>query len=142
MQLQILQAYIAPPIVSVFLLGIFWQNASSKGAIWALVIGGSIGFLKIILASIDTSIFSSFYLIVEFHKINYLHFAILLFCLTSIIIILVSIASKDKKILKLENQKKPALENLHSNEEIKILSTTYQFNKSDNKNNKQSEIIH
>lgn len=141
-QLQILQAYIAPPIVSVFLLGIFWQNASSKGAIWALVIGGSIGFLKIILASIDPSIFSSFYLIVEFHKINYLHFAILLFCLTSIIIILVSLASKDKKILKLENQKKLALENLHSNEEIKILSTTYQFNKSDNKNNKQSEIIH
>ncbi len=62
-QLQALQAYIAPPIVCVFLFGIFWKKASSIGAIWALIIGGIIGFLKIILSSIDNSIFNNIYIL-------------------------------------------------------------------------------
>ncbi len=143
LQLQILQAYIAPPIVSVFLLGIFWQNASSRGAIWALLIGGSIGFLKIILASIDPSIFSNLYLIYEFHKINYLHFAILLFSLSSFIIILVSTIDKDKKTHKSENLNASESENLIQNDDIKISSITHQLNQAElKKNKKQSEIIH
>jgi SSS family solute:Na+ symporter len=142
MQLQILQAYIAPPIVSVFLLGIFWQNASSRGAIWALIIGGSVGFLKIILASIDSSVFSNFYLLNEFHKINYLHFAIFLFCLTSLIVIIISLLLKDAKLESLNSLKQSLRHDLNSNEEIKISSIEYQIKKHNLKKNKQSEIIH
>jgi SSS family solute:Na+ symporter len=142
MQLQTLQAYIAPPIVSVFLLGIFWQNASSKGAIWALIIGGSVGFLKIILASIDSSIFSNIYLLNEFHRINYLHFAIFLFCVTSLIVIIVSLLSKVEKHESLNSPKISSTDNLYHNEEIKISSIEYQINKPDLKKNKKSEIFH
>jgi Na+/proline symporter len=95
-QIQALQAYIAPPIVSVFLLGIFWKKASSNGAIWALIIGGLLGLSKIGLASIDNSWFENILFLQQFNDINYLHFAIFLFLTSSIIIIGISVLDMQK----------------------------------------------
>jgi SSS family solute:Na+ symporter len=96
-QLQILQAYIAPPIVSVFLLGIFWKNASGRGAIWALIVGGSVGAVKIVLMTLDQGVLESFYILIELNQINYLHFAVVLLILSSLIMISVSITGKKEK---------------------------------------------
>jgi SSS family solute:Na+ symporter len=97
-KLQALQAYIAPPIVCVFLFGIFWKKASGIGAIWALIIGGIIGFSKIILTSIDNSIFANIYILKTFAQINYLHFAVLLFFVCSAIIFTFSLIYSPKKL--------------------------------------------
>ena len=96
-KLQALQAYIAPPIVCVFLFGIFWEKASSTGAIWALVIGGSIGFLKIILTSVDSSYLINIKALKFFTEINYLHFAVILFFICSLIIISFSLFMSSKE---------------------------------------------
>ena len=97
-KLQALQAYIAPPIVSVFLFGIFWKKASSNGAIWALLIGGTIGFSKILMTTIDSSIYSNFALLKMFAEVNYLHFAALLFFVCSSIILIISLFFSPKKM--------------------------------------------
>lgn len=41
--------YVAPPITAVFLLGVFWRGASSKGAITTLAIGSVLGFIVFLL---------------------------------------------------------------------------------------------
>ncbi|MCB0729717.1 MAG: sodium/solute symporter [Ignavibacteriae bacterium] len=95
--IQALQAFIAPPIVSVFLIGIFWKKASSKGAIWALTIGGTLGLLKIALLFIDEVWINTYIFLKIFYKINYLHFAIFLFLLSSTVIISFSLFKVKEK---------------------------------------------
>jgi solute:Na+ symporter, SSS family len=137
-QLQALQAYIAPPIVSVFLIGIFWKKASSNGAIWALIIGGSLGFLKIFLSSINSSWVNSFYLLKEFNDINYLHFAVLLFLVTTAIIILFSLLIKTKA-----NSNKAYSDIVVKNSNVSLSTSLEKLNETELKLKKQkSEIIH
>ncbi len=45
--LQSMQAYIAPPITSVFLLGIFYKRINSKGALTTLIVGLIVAFIRI-----------------------------------------------------------------------------------------------
>ncbi|MDH4089749.1 MAG: sodium:solute symporter [Cyclobacteriaceae bacterium] len=45
--LQSVQAYIAPPIASVFLLGIFYKRINSQGAMTTLIVGLTVAFLRI-----------------------------------------------------------------------------------------------
>jgi solute:Na+ symporter, SSS family len=47
--LQSVQAYIAPPIASVFLLGIFYKRINSAGALSTLVMGLTVAFGRILL---------------------------------------------------------------------------------------------
>ena len=47
--LQSVQAYIAPPIAAVFLLGVFWKRINGKGAITTLVGGFVLGMLRLVL---------------------------------------------------------------------------------------------
>ncbi len=41
--LQQFQMHLAPPIVAVFLFGMFWKRTSNRGALWGLVIGELFG---------------------------------------------------------------------------------------------------
>lgn len=51
--------HVAPPIVAVFVFGIFWQRTSSKGALWALVVGELFGGFDLVLRFIHgTSAFA------------------------------------------------------------------------------------
>jgi SSS family solute:Na+ symporter len=45
--LQSVQSYIAPPITSVFLLGIFYKRINSQGALTTLVVGLIVAFIRI-----------------------------------------------------------------------------------------------
>jgi SSS family solute:Na+ symporter len=80
--LQSIQAYISPPIAAVFLLGIFWKRINSSGAIWALIIGGITGILRLTLGWFDNAWFFDSIGMQWFYEMNFLHFAILLFGLS------------------------------------------------------------
>lgn len=92
--LQSMQAFISPPIASVFLIGMFWNKATSKGAIWSLIIGGSVGLIRILITILDKTTVADSWLLSFFGDINYLHFAILLFVFSSVILIVVSLADQ------------------------------------------------
>jgi solute:Na+ symporter, SSS family len=87
--LQSVQAYIAPPIAAVFLLGILSPRLNGRGALAALWTGFVIGFARLLLelgkAKLTTGTFPYW-----LASINFLHFAALLFLLCSAILVVVS----------------------------------------------------
>ena len=87
--LQSVQAYIAPPIAAVFLLGILSPRLNGKGALAALWSGFVLGFARLLL-ELDKSHLSSGTLTYWYASINFLHFAALLFLLCSAILVVVS----------------------------------------------------
>jgi SSS family solute:Na+ symporter len=88
--LQSVQAYIAPPIAAVFLLGIFWKRINSEGAISALLAGFVLGALRFILeASYAGSLPSG--LLGFYVGMNFLHFAAFMFALCVLILVMVSL---------------------------------------------------
>lgn len=87
--LQSIQAYIAPPIAAVFLLGVLSPRLNGKGALAALWSGFVIGFARLLLelGKAKLTIGSFWYWLAS---INFLHFAALLFLICSAILIVVS----------------------------------------------------
>ena len=51
--LQLVIAYTSPPVVSAFLLGLFWKRANSNGAIVSLLIGGAAAIFMILSQAYD-----------------------------------------------------------------------------------------
>jgi len=100
--LQSIQAFISPPIATVFLFGIFWKRANSTGALCALFIGGAIGTVRLILELLAGSISLDYPLLQWVLNINYLHFAVILFLISSFILIVVSLLSEKENILKIK----------------------------------------
>ena len=88
--LQSVQAYIAPPIAAVFLLGIASRRVNAKGALTALLVGGAIGLTRLV-AELNKADLSG--LLLQFASNNFLHFAALLFVVCTAILILVSLVS-------------------------------------------------
>jgi SSS family solute:Na+ symporter len=81
--LQSVQAYIAPPITAVFLLGILWKRVNAKGAIATLLFGLVMATLRIITELMYTEngqlIPGASGLLAEFAVINFAHMAIYMF---------------------------------------------------------------
>jgi solute:Na+ symporter, SSS family len=88
--IQSVQAYIAPPIAAVFLLGLISSRLNARGAMAALLTGLVLGSGRLILelnkARLDGALFA-------FADINFLHFAALLFVLCSVVLVLVSLTA-------------------------------------------------
>ena len=88
--IQSVQAYIAPPIAAVFLLGLISKRLNARGAMAALLTGLVLGSGRLILefnkARLDGMLFT-------FADINFLHFAALLFVLCSIVLVLASLTA-------------------------------------------------
>ncbi len=82
--MQSVQAYISPPITAIFIFGVFSRRVNGEGAIAALLIGGTIGLMRFILELYN----DVFGLENEFAKtfvgINFLHFAVFLFFISSV----------------------------------------------------------
>jgi solute:Na+ symporter, SSS family len=89
--LQSVQAYISPPIAAVFLLGIFFKRLNSKGAFAALITGLVLGMTRF-GAELMKHKLSGFMLYMA--EINFLHFAIILFAICVLVLIVVSLASE------------------------------------------------
>ena len=103
--LQSVQGYLAPPIASVFLLGLFYKRINSVGAIAGLISGFTLGMAKLIIqvnfSSIDNSKLSSPKWLASIGDFSFLYATGALFLISSIIIILFSFLTKaqsDKSI--------------------------------------------
>lgn len=86
--LQSVQAYISPPIAAVFLLGVAWRRVNAPGAMAALVTGFVLGMVRLVAelnkASLDGLLFA-------YADINFLHFAVLLFAICTVVLVSVSL---------------------------------------------------
>ena len=47
MYIQAVQSFLAPPIVAVFVMGLFWKRMNLRGAVWGLSLGFILGMLKL-----------------------------------------------------------------------------------------------
>jgi SSS family solute:Na+ symporter len=88
--LQSVQAYISPPIAAIFLVGLLWPRANSKGAIAALALGFVLGFGRLIL---ELNMPIAWGPAAAFAGINFLHFAVLLFALSVVAMVGVSLVT-------------------------------------------------
>jgi len=89
--LQSVQAYIAPPIAAVFLLGIFWKRINGKAAMTTLVGGFVLGMLRLVAELNKASLGGVLH---TFATINFLYFCIILFVLSVAVLIIVSLLTK------------------------------------------------
>jgi SSS family solute:Na+ symporter len=94
--LQSVQAYIAPPIAAVFLVGVMWRRINSDGAIASLLLGFVLGAMRLGLelangATRDGLAAGSIWESIA--EINFLHFAIILFVICLIALVGVSLAT-------------------------------------------------
>jgi SSS family solute:Na+ symporter len=88
--IQSVQAYIAPPIAAVFLLGVLWSRLNANGAIAALGIGFVLGMGRLVAELNKTKLSGWLY---GYADINFLHFAAILFVACSAILVLVSLST-------------------------------------------------
>jgi SSS family solute:Na+ symporter len=88
--LQSVQAYIAPPIAAVFMLGILWKRINARGAVASLFTGFVLGMARLVLELNKDSLGGMLF---HYADINFLHFAALLFVVCSTVLILISLTS-------------------------------------------------
>lgn len=96
--LQSVQAYISPPIAAVFLLGLLWRRVNAHGAMASLATGFVLGVARLLL-ELGKSQQSGF--LYWYADINFLHFAILLFVICTVVLVVVSLltpAQDDEKL--------------------------------------------
>lgn len=95
--LQNVQSYIAPPVASVFLLGIIWKRVNSKAAITTLLaglvllilrLGSEIYYQPQLAAGTEVSSF-----LFQFASINFAHMAIFMFIFSVVLCISVTLAT-------------------------------------------------
>ena len=90
--LQSVQAYISPPIAACFVLGILWPRLNGQGAITSLLSGFVLGAARFILELMDRG--SSGPLTSSVGRwivdMNFLHYAIFMFIVCSLILVVVS----------------------------------------------------
>ncbi|MFW5861109.1 MAG: sodium:solute symporter [Spirochaetota bacterium] len=89
--LQSVQAYIAPPIAAVFLIGVAWKRVNAKGAIVSLIAGFLLGMGRLLAELYKNSLGDGF--LYSYATINFLHFAFLLFVFCSLVLVVVSLVS-------------------------------------------------
>lgn len=95
--LQSVQGYLAPPIFTVFFLGVFMKRTNSKGCLAALVVGFLLGLFRL---AVDTPVKlfgheyaqGSFFWVVN--KIYFQYYSLLIFLVTVVVMIVVSYATE------------------------------------------------
>ena len=91
--LQSVQAYIAPPIAACFLLGLFFRRLNGTGAMASLCTGFVLGALRLILElsnGLQKTGLADGTLWAWIAEINFLHFAVLLFVVCSVVLVGIS----------------------------------------------------
>lgn len=94
--LQSVQAYISPPIAACFILGIIWPRLNGKGAITSLLTGFVLGAVRFIMELKDRSAGGHYFTSGAASwlvNMNFLHYAILMFVVCSVVLIAVSLAT-------------------------------------------------
>src|SRR5262249_35016473 len=94
--LQSVQAYISPPIAACFVLGILWPRLNGKGAITSLLCGFVFGATRFILELGDKAAGGRFEsrAVRWLFDMNFLHYAIFMFVICSLVLVTVSLMSE------------------------------------------------
>jgi SSS family solute:Na+ symporter len=100
--LQGVQGYLAPPIFTVFFLGVFWKRLNSKGALAALVVGFVLGAFRL---GVDTPVslglgrFEGGYAEGSFlwiiNNIYFQYYSLFIFLVSVMVMVAVSYATKE-----------------------------------------------
>lgn len=88
--LQSVQAYISPPIASVFLLGIFWRRVNATGAFASLISGFVLGSVRFVLEVWNGVSPLSAGWALALVEINFLHYAVIMFLICTGVLVAVS----------------------------------------------------
>jgi SSS family solute:Na+ symporter len=88
-----IQAYLAPPIGIVLILGVTWSRANYQGALAALLFGGSLGLIRLIFKVIYKDLYKNqmTWILNAFFYMNFQHFAIFLWVIAMITCVIVSL---------------------------------------------------
>lgn len=92
--LQSLQGYVSPPITAVFIFGLVSKRVTGKAALWTLIIGELLGLFRL---GLDLGVNTGYInnpILIAIKQINFLHFAIILFVVCSILILILSLFTK------------------------------------------------
>jgi SSS family solute:Na+ symporter len=99
--LQSVQAYISPPIAVCFIFGILWPRLNGQGAISSLLVGFVLGAVRFIFEVLDKSRHYQSGALRGLVDMNFLHYAVLMFVVCTIVLVAVSMwypAPERKKI--------------------------------------------
>jgi solute:Na+ symporter, SSS family len=88
--LQSVQAYISPPIAVCFIFGILWTRINGQGAISSLLVGFVLGTVRFIMEVLDKTQHYESPLIRRLVDTNFLHYAIFMFVVCTVVLIGVS----------------------------------------------------
>ena len=94
--LQSVQAYISPPIAACFILGILWTRLNARGAISSLLTGFVLGAGRFVLEIADRAGGGNRFenpAIRWLVDLNFLHYAILMFVICSLVLVGVSLTA-------------------------------------------------
>lgn len=97
--LQSIQAYISPPIAAVFFLGIFFKRLNAQGAMACLWTGFVLAIFRLTIEINKDNLTGVLH---DLAVMNFLHFAILLFLVCTIVLFSVSIFTKAPDYVKIE----------------------------------------
>ncbi|CAF5182031.1 unnamed protein product [Rotaria magnacalcarata] len=95
--IQSAQSFLDPPICAIYLLAILWKRVNEEGAFWGLIYGlviGLIRFAREYSYSVPPCALSHTDQLPGAIKFHYLYFAILLFVLTCLITITISLLTR------------------------------------------------
>ncbi|XP_032003446.1 sodium/glucose cotransporter 1-like, partial [Hylobates moloch] len=94
--IQSITSYLGPPIAAVFLLAIFWKRVNEPGAFWGLILGFLIGISRMIteFAYGTGSCMEPSNCPTIICGVHYLYFAIILFAISVITIVVISLLTK------------------------------------------------
>ncbi|KAK2713732.1 sodium/mannose cotransporter SLC5A10-like isoform X2 [Artemia franciscana] len=94
--IQSISAYLAPPIAAVYCLAIFWKRTNEKGAFWGLMAGLLVGGIRMVLNFLykDPRCYETDDRPFIIGKIHFMWFAMLLFWLTLVVAIIISLLTE------------------------------------------------
>uniref|UniRef100_H2TSN3 Solute carrier family 5 member 9 n=1 Tax=Takifugu rubripes TaxID=31033 RepID=H2TSN3_TAKRU len=93
--LQSVASSLVPPVTAVFILAIFWPRANEQGAFWGLIVGLVVGLTRMILefSTSHPACGQDDLRPAVLARVHYLYFAMILFSISCIVIVTVSLAT-------------------------------------------------
>jgi len=100
--LQGVQSYLAPPITSVFLLGLLWRRTTSQAALWGMIVGFGLGMFKLTLEAISDNSGLEPGFLKSLADFNFLYYSGALLGFSIIFVVVVSLLTKPTPAAQLE----------------------------------------
>ncbi|XP_041062310.1 sodium/glucose cotransporter 5 isoform X2 [Carcharodon carcharias] len=141
--IQSVTSYLAPPVTAVFVLAVFWKRTNEPGAFWGLMVGLVVGLARMIMEFVHPSPRCGVYdprpSILK--KVHYLHFAVILCALTSLIVVAISLLTKPPNESQLKNVTWWTLSRERRQPDIPLQTTSPEKHSWDNKIENAEEMI-